>query len=71
MPSLIRFLFILCLLGAIGYGGVYALATFVEPNPREITVRIPPEPDQSLKWRRAGTVRRPAERARWWRPFLK
>ncbi|MHA1189189.1 MAG: hypothetical protein ACTSSQ_01820 [Alphaproteobacteria bacterium] len=43
MPSLIRFLVVLCILGAIGYGGVYALATFVEPTPRDITVRIPPD----------------------------
>lgn len=43
MPSLIRFLFIVGFLAALGYGVVYGLATFVEPNQREITVRIPAE----------------------------
>ena len=41
MPSLIRFI-VFCgvIVGAV-YGGMYALATFVEPNPREMTVKIP------------------------------
>lgn len=43
MPSLVRFLFIIGLLAAIGYGAVYGLATFVEPNQRDMTVRIPAE----------------------------
>lgn len=41
MPSLIRLLLVLGLLGGLAYGAVYALATFVEPKPREITVTIP------------------------------
>lgn len=41
MPSLIRLLFFLGLLGALGYGALYTLATYVEPQPREITVTVP------------------------------
>ena len=41
MPSLIRLLFVLGLLGGLAYGAVVTLATFVEPQPREITVTIP------------------------------
>ena len=41
MPSLIRLLLVLGLLGGLAYGAVFALATFVEPKPREITVTIP------------------------------
>ncbi len=41
MPSLIRFIFILAVLGGIGFGAMFALAVLVEPTPREMTVRIP------------------------------
>lgn len=41
MPSLIRLLFVLGLLGGLAYGGIVALATFVKPKPREITITIP------------------------------
>ncbi len=41
MPSLIRFFVICGVLVAIAYGSMFALATFVEPNPREMTVKIP------------------------------
>jgi len=41
MPSLIRLLFVLGLLSGLAYGAVVTLATFVEPQPREITVTIP------------------------------
>lgn len=41
MPSLIRFLFTLAVLGAILYGGMWALVLYVQPNPREMSVRIP------------------------------
>lgn len=41
MPSLIRFLVFCAVLAGIVYGAMFALAVFVEPNPREITVRIP------------------------------
>ncbi len=41
MPSLFRFLFILALLAGLAYGGMFALATFVQPETREMTVTIP------------------------------
>jgi hypothetical protein len=43
MPSLFRFLTVIAVLGAVIYGGLYSLAHFVEPKPREISVSIPPE----------------------------
>ncbi|WP_407049571.1 histidine kinase [Methyloraptor flagellatus] len=43
MPSLIRFLVVVGVLAGLVYGGLYALATFVEPKPREMTIRVPPE----------------------------
>lgn len=41
MPSLLRFLVICAVLAGIVYGGMFALVTMVEPNHREMTVRIP------------------------------
>jgi len=41
MPSLLRFLVICAVLAGIVYGGMFALVTMVEPNQREMTVRIP------------------------------
>ncbi len=43
MPSLLRFLAVVGLIGAVIYGGVFALATFVNPKPREISVVVPPD----------------------------
>ncbi len=43
MPSLLRFLAVIAILAAVVYGGLYALAHFVQPKPREITVSIPPD----------------------------
>jgi hypothetical protein len=43
MPSLIRFLVVIGLIAAAVYGGMVALVMFVEPNPREMSVRIPGE----------------------------
>lgn len=43
MPTLTRLLLVLMLLGGIGYGVIYSLATFVEPREREITVRVQKE----------------------------
>jgi hypothetical protein len=43
MPSLFRFLTVIAILGAMVYAGLYALAHFVQPKPREITVTIPPD----------------------------
>lgn len=41
MPSLMRFVTLLGTLAALGLASLYALATFVSPNTREITVNIP------------------------------
>ena len=41
MPSLFRLLFTLGLLGGLGFGALYALATLVSPQPREMTVTVP------------------------------
>lgn len=43
MPSLIRFIVFLAVIAGIAYGAMFALVFFVEPNPREITVRVPVE----------------------------
>ncbi|MCA6109000.1 histidine kinase [Bradyrhizobium cenepequi] len=43
MPSLFRFLTVLAVIGGIGYGIIFALANFVTPKPREMTVTIPQE----------------------------
>lgn len=43
MPSLIRFLVFCAVIVGIVYGAMIALVVFVEPNPREITVRVPTE----------------------------
>ncbi len=41
MPSLIRLLVVLGLIGAVVYGGMIALVIMVEPKQREMTVRVP------------------------------
>jgi hypothetical protein len=41
MPSLMRFLTVVSALAAICFASLYALATFVDPRPREMTVTIP------------------------------
>jgi hypothetical protein len=43
MPSLLRLIAIVAVLVGIVYGGLYALAHFVQPKSREITVSIPPD----------------------------
>ena len=43
MPSLLRFLAIIAILVCAIYGGLYALAHFVQPKPREISVSVPPD----------------------------
>jgi hypothetical protein len=43
MPSLFRFLSVVAIICAAIYGTIFALAHFVEPKPREITVSIPPD----------------------------
>jgi xanthosine utilization system XapX-like protein len=41
MPSLFRFLTVLAVIAGLVYGAMYALANFVTPKPREMTVTIP------------------------------
>ncbi|MFZ5736596.1 hypothetical protein BJ123_11535 [Rhodopseudomonas thermotolerans] len=47
MPTLFRFLTVIAVAGGIIYGVVFALAHFVGPNTREMTVTI--QPDKFLK----------------------
>lgn len=41
MPSLFRFLFIVGVLAGLVVGGMAALVTFVEPQPREMSQPLP------------------------------
>jgi len=41
VPTLFRFLLALLVLGGLGLGAMVALATFVQPEPREMTETIP------------------------------
>ena len=43
MPTTFAFLFRVAVLAAFGAGAVYALATFVEPSPQSVSIRIAPE----------------------------
>jgi hypothetical protein len=43
MPSLFRFLMAVAVIVGIVYGAIFALANFVTPKPREMTVTIPPD----------------------------
>jgi hypothetical protein len=43
MPSLFRFLTVVAVIAGIVYGVIFALANFVNPKPREMTVTIPPD----------------------------
>jgi hypothetical protein len=43
MPSLIRFLVFCAVIAGLVYGAMFALTTFVDPTPREITIRVPTE----------------------------
>jgi len=43
MPSLLRLLAVIALICVAVYGGIYALAHFVQPKPREMSVSIPPD----------------------------
>lgn len=47
MPSLFRFLGVVAIIVGVIYGGIYALANFVQPKPREMTISI--SPDKFLK----------------------
>jgi xanthosine utilization system XapX-like protein len=41
VPTLFRFLFVLAVLAGLAFGAMFALATLVEPQPREMSVTIP------------------------------
>jgi hypothetical protein len=41
MPSLIRLLMVVGLLGGFAYGAMFALANFVQPKQREMSITIP------------------------------
>lgn len=41
MPSLIRFLVVAGILGAVLYGGLYAMQAFFEPVPKETATPVP------------------------------
>ncbi|WP_075997568.1 histidine kinase [Salaquimonas pukyongi] len=41
MPSLIRFVVFCGVLAGIAYGAAFALVHYVEPEPREVLVRVP------------------------------
>jgi hypothetical protein len=43
MPSLFRFLAVVAVIVVVVYGAIYALANFVKPSSREMTVTIPPD----------------------------
>jgi hypothetical protein len=47
MPSLFRFLTVVAVIVGVAYGVVFALANFVTPKPREMTLTI--QPDKFLK----------------------
>jgi hypothetical protein len=41
MPTLFRFLALLAVLAGVGFGAMFVLATFVNPEPREMSETIP------------------------------
>ncbi len=43
MPTLMRLIVGLTILAILGGAAVWALATFVDPHPREMMVRVPQE----------------------------
>jgi hypothetical protein len=41
MPSLFRFLTVVAVIVGVVYGALFALANFVNPKPREMSISIP------------------------------
>ena len=41
MPTLIRLIIALLFLAGLAYAGMFALVAFVEPTPKQTTIRIP------------------------------
>jgi multidrug resistance efflux pump len=54
MPTLFRFLVICAVIAGSIYGAMWALVIFVEPQPRDVTIRIPAE---RVNPQTTGTVR--------------
>jgi hypothetical protein len=42
MPTLIRLLVVLIILGGLGLAGMFALTIMVDPGEKDITIKIPP-----------------------------
>ena len=47
MPSLFRFLAAVAVIAGLVYGTIFALANFVTPKPRDMTINV--APDKFLK----------------------
>ena len=43
MPSLMKLLAVVGVIAALGYGAMFALATFVDPRTREMVVTVSPD----------------------------
>ncbi|MFZ0607471.1 MAG: histidine kinase [Xanthobacteraceae bacterium] len=43
MPSLLRLLAVIAVICGVVYGGLFALAHFVHPHTRDMSVSIPPD----------------------------
>jgi hypothetical protein len=43
MPSILRVLLVVGIICGLGYGAMLALANFVVPKPREMSVTVPPD----------------------------
>lgn len=41
MPTLLRFLVVLIVLGGLGFAGMIALTVMVDPGEKDVTIRIP------------------------------
>jgi len=41
MPTLFRLLTVLAIIAVVGYGAVWVLANYLEPQPRTITITVP------------------------------
>jgi len=48
MPTLFRFLVVCAVIAGSIYGAMWALATFVEPKKRDVTIRLPSERVKSM-----------------------
>ncbi len=41
MPTLFRLLIVVGVIAGLGYGAIWALANFFEPQPRPMTITVP------------------------------